>query len=55
MNEFSIFKDLISKSAKKNGKDKTLTLGHLENLLNMASRIAEKEQGKTRASFKRCI
>jgi hypothetical protein len=43
MSEFSIFAEIISKSVKKNGKDKVLTLGHLENLLKMASDINDKE------------
>jgi len=55
MEEFEIFKDLISKSVRKNGRDKELTLGHLENLLKMASRLAEERQEERRERMEEAL
>jgi len=44
MSEFDTFIEVLEISINRNGKDKTLTIGHLANLAKMAKRIHESKE-----------
>jgi cytochrome c556 len=53
--EFDIMRDILTRSVKKHGGEKPLTLGHLLNIMNLASKIHEKKEAEYEANMQNAL